>query len=102
MINANDDSPMVGRIREYVARKYGWPTSHPFVPPVPHAKAQEKLAIVQGRYETANKQMSSFMVRDDQLFLMTNGRPEEEFVFTDAGHFASTDGECLSRRSLWC
>jgi hypothetical protein len=42
------------------------------------------------------------MVRDDQLFLMSNARPDEEFVFTDADHIASTDGDCLSCRSLWC
>ncbi len=91
MINANDDSPMVARIREYVARKYGWPTSHPFVPPVPNAKAQEKVAILQGRYEMANNFMKSSLVHDGHLFSMSSGRPDEEFVFTDMDHIASVE-----------
>ncbi len=91
MINANDDSPMVARIRDFVARKYRWPNSHPFVPPVPNPKAHEWLAVVQGRYEMANNFMRSFLVRDGHLFSMSGGLPDEEFVFTDADHIASVD-----------
>ncbi|CAN5811059.1 hypothetical protein BH11GEM2_BH11GEM2_04850 [soil metagenome] len=71
---------MVARIRDYVARKYGWPNSHPFVPPTPNPKAHEMLAAVQGRYEMANNTMQSFPVRDGHLFSMSGGRPNEEFV----------------------
>jgi CubicO group peptidase (beta-lactamase class C family) len=91
MINANDDSPMVARIRDFVARKYRWPNSHPFVPPVPDPKSHEWLAALQGRYEMANNAMGSLMVRDGHLFSMSGGRPNEEFVFTDKDHIASVD-----------
>ena len=31
MINANDDSRMVGRIADFVARKYRWPNASSYI-----------------------------------------------------------------------
>jgi CubicO group peptidase (beta-lactamase class C family) len=91
MINANDDSRMVARIRDFVAAKYHWPNARTFVPPKAVVLSRERVDEIAGHYEFANNQMIAFVNQAGRLFTMTAGHPDEEYVFVDADHFASTE-----------
>ena len=91
MINANDNSGMMTRIVEFVARKYNWPPRSSSAPaatkPVAPAIA---LPPVSGRYELNNNNMLTLVARGDSLFTDVNGLPDEEFVFMGDDRFGST------------
>lgn len=91
MINGNDDSRMVARIREFVARKYHWPNTRAFDTPRSLPVASERIDEIAGYYELAPNQMVGFMNHDGRVFVMTGGYPDEEFTFVDADHFASVE-----------
>lgn len=93
MINANDNSHMVGRIINEVARVYHWadfsataPISRTAVP-VP----SEQLTAYEGRYEFANNQIITFRADQGRLVVLSDGLPDEEFIPESATYFASTD-----------
>jgi CubicO group peptidase (beta-lactamase class C family) len=93
MINANDNSGMVDRITNFVARKYGWPTASAYTPPVASA-GQMSLAELRpytGRYELSNNNMITFVAANGRLFTLASGLPDEEFVPVGRDQFASTD-----------
>ena len=62
MINANDNSRMISRILESIAREYHWPDSSSPTPSRRHGVevAEDQLAACTGRYEFANNQMLTF------------------------------------------
>jgi CubicO group peptidase (beta-lactamase class C family) len=82
MINANDNSQMVSRILNAIAREYHWPeypTHNPPKHPVAHV-ADEDLIAYTGRYEFANNQMLTFATDRGRLLTMVDGLPDEEFL----------------------
>jgi len=93
MINANDNSRMVGRITNFVARKYGWPTASTYVPPVASAEPMpvERLQAYPGRYELSNNNMITFTAANGRLYSLTGGLPDEELVPVGGDRFAVVD-----------
>ncbi len=82
MINANDNSQMVSRILEAIAREYHWsnyPTYNPTKHPLAHV-AEEELDAYAGRYEFANNQMLAFGTDRGRLLTLVNGLFDEEFL----------------------
>ena len=93
MINANENSGAVERIRRVVATLYGWPNERPAPsPPRAITVTAEQLASVAGRYEIRNNQMAAFEAVDGQLMLMIDGRAAEEFVAVGTDQFTRVDG----------
>ena len=91
MINANDNSRMISRILESIAREYHWP-DYPASMPSRHATAEvaeSRLAACTGRYEFANNQMMTFVVDRGHLATVVDGFPDEEFLPGDDGRFHS-------------
>lgn len=82
MINANDNSRMVGRIVDAIAREYGWPDFPAFTPANrrPADIAEGRLIACTGRYEIANNQMLAFVAGPGRLLSVADGFPDEEFV----------------------
>lgn len=93
MINANDNSGAIDRIRTMVARLYGWPNERaaPVAPQAVSVSA-EVLSAVSGRYEFRNNQMLSLEALDGRLSQMVDGHPDEEFVAVGMDRFVRTDG----------
>lgn len=82
MINANDNSQMVSRILDAIAREYHWPeypTYNPSKHPLAHIAAED-LDAYTGRYEFANNQMLAFVTDRDRLLTLVDGLPDEEFL----------------------
>jgi CubicO group peptidase (beta-lactamase class C family) len=91
MINANDNSRMISRILESIAREYQWP-DYPASKPSRHAAAEvaeSRLAACTGRYEFANNQMMTLVAERGHLATVVDGFPDEEFLPGDDGHFHS-------------
>jgi CubicO group peptidase (beta-lactamase class C family) len=91
MINANDDSRMVARIREFIALKYRWPNVRAFDAPKGTAFPRGLVDQLTGRYELAMNQMIAFTGEAGRLYLLIGGHADEEFVLVDADHIASTE-----------
>jgi CubicO group peptidase (beta-lactamase class C family) len=91
MINANDNSRLVGRIGEFIARKYHWPNATVYVPPAAVPISAAQLDAVAGRYEMANNQMGALIVLKGHLYGSVNGLPDEEFIPLGANTFVSAD-----------
>ncbi len=92
MINANDDSRMVGRIADFVARKYHWPNASSYTPPVASADIPAaQLQSYTGRYELSNNNMITFVAANGHLYSLAAGLPDEEFVPVGGDQFASVD-----------
>ncbi len=95
MINANDNSRMLNRIVDAVAKHYHWTgytTTMPAKRPVAQVDAKA-LTAYEGRYEFANNRMITFLATNDRLFTLVDGLPDEEFVPETATRFASADRE---------
>jgi CubicO group peptidase (beta-lactamase class C family) len=92
MINANDNSRMISRILEVIARAYHWPDYPSFTPPErPAAEvAEDKLTAYAGRYEFANNQMLTFAAERGQLVTLTDGLPDETFLPEGDDRFGSS------------
>jgi CubicO group peptidase (beta-lactamase class C family) len=91
MINANDNSGMVGRIVNAVARKYNWPSRTSTRPAAAdRVPTTVPLATVAGRYELSNNNMLTLVAVDGTLFSDVNGLPDEEFVPMGGDRFGST------------
>jgi len=82
MINANDNSGMVSRILEAIAREYHWPDYPTYNPPKrPLALiARADLNAYTGRYEFANNRMLTFGTDDVRLLTLVDGLLDEEFL----------------------
>jgi CubicO group peptidase (beta-lactamase class C family) len=92
MINANDNSGMMNRIVEFVARKYNWPPRASSPPAATKALAPAvALPAVTGRYELTNNNMLTLVARGDRLFSDVNGLPDEEFLPIGSDSFGSTE-----------
>jgi CubicO group peptidase (beta-lactamase class C family) len=92
MINANDNSRMVPRILQVIAREYHWP-DYPSSAPSKQAAAEVPkvdLGAYAGRYEFANNQMLTFAAERGRLCTLVDGLPDEEFLPQAGGHFRST------------
>ncbi|WP_254560505.1 serine hydrolase domain-containing protein [Dyadobacter diqingensis] len=92
MINANDNSHMMGRIVDAVADFYHWdgfPVHKPKRTAVP-ANAKT-LTAFEGRYELANNRMITFQAENNRLFTLEDGFSDEEFVPVTLTEFASAD-----------
>jgi CubicO group peptidase (beta-lactamase class C family) len=91
MINANDNSRMLRRIVDAVAKEYHWP-GYPVTTPAKHPAIQvdaKKIIAFEGQYEFANNRMITFMAGKDRLFILVDGLPDEEFVPETATRFVS-------------
>ncbi len=91
MINANDDSRVVARIRDFIARKYHWPDADVYMAPAPGALASTWSGEIAGRYELPNHQPLAFVDEGGHLFVLVGGHPDEEFVPIDADHIVSAE-----------
>ena len=95
MINANDNSGMVGRLMDAIAKEYRWP-DFPAPKPLDRPSVQvgeDKLERYAGRYEFANNQMRAFTVHRGHLFSMADGLPDEEIVAIADDQFLTGGGE---------
>lgn len=92
MINANDNSHMMGRIVDFIADYYHWDGF-----PVKRAKPvaadvdSKTLKAFQGRYELFNNRMVTFKADNQRLFTLEDGFVDEEFVPVSTNKFTSTD-----------
>jgi CubicO group peptidase (beta-lactamase class C family) len=94
MINANDNSSMVGRIVRFVATKYDWPAmASTYVPPLASSEAipLSRLQSYAGRYEFTNNNMLTLSTANGRMVTLTNNLPDEEFLPIGGDQFASTD-----------
>lgn len=91
MINANDNSRMVSRIRNFVAIQYHWPNAPVYVAPSAASLPPAVAAQIAGRYEFANNRMIAFVARDGRLSELVDSLPDEDFVLVDADHMVSTE-----------
>jgi hypothetical protein len=82
MINTNDNSQMISRIMEGIAREYDWPAYSNFRPgqrAVAHV-AEKTLVDYTGRYEFVNNQMLTLVADQGRLWTLIDGFPDEEFL----------------------
>src|SRR5262249_34192243 len=92
MINANDNSGMVSRILQAIAREYRWP-DYPLSTPSKHAAAEVpegELAAYAGRYEFENNRMMTLAAGRGRLWTVVDGLPDEELLPQAGGRFQST------------
>jgi CubicO group peptidase (beta-lactamase class C family) len=98
MINANDNSSAVTRIRTLVARLYGWPNERPLpVTPRPARVPPSAIDAIAGRYEVSNNRMLAFERQGDRLFTVTDGHLDEEFVPVARDVVTRVDGSVTLR-----
>ena len=82
MINTNDNSQMISRIVEGIAREYHWPDYPTFRQeqrPAPRV-AEKTLESYTGRFEFANNQMLTLVTDQGRLLTLVDGFPDEEFL----------------------
>ena len=95
MINTNDNSRMVPRILQAIAREYQWPgrpTPTPSGRPLAQV-AEAKLIGCTGRYEFANNQMLTIAAERGHLVTLVDGFPDEEFLLESEDRFHSAEGD---------
>lgn len=93
MINANDNSRMLGHIVDEVAKEYHW-AGYTTTAPAKRVAVPvdaKKLTSYEGRYELNNNRMITFVATKDRLFTLVDGFEDEEFVPETATRFASSD-----------
>jgi CubicO group peptidase (beta-lactamase class C family) len=91
MINANDNSGMMNRIVDAVARKCKWPPRSSSTPAATTpVRSDIPLEPVTGRYEFRNNNMLTLVAQDGRLFSDVNGLPDEEFLFMGGDRFGSS------------
>ncbi|QMW03305.1 serine hydrolase [Spirosoma foliorum] len=93
MINANDNSRMMGLITEEVAKQYHWPDykSRVATKRIAVPVDAKVLTAYEGRYELNNNQMITFAASKDRLYTLTDGFDDEEFIPETPTRFASAD-----------
>lgn len=98
MINANDNSGAVERIRTLVANLWQWPSVRPApLPPRAVAIPSDALTAVTGRYEVRNNVMMGFEGIDGRLYSTADGKPDEEFIPVGEDLFTKSDGSVTFR-----
>ncbi len=97
MINANDNSRMMGRILKFIAQSYQWPREiwkygDPAVSQGPRLD-RNRLLRYSGYYEVGENQMQAFGPGDEgpNLVTFTDALPDETFRPVDSVHFVSED-----------
>jgi CubicO group peptidase (beta-lactamase class C family) len=92
MINANDNSNMVTRITNAVARTYNWPPRSSSSTPAVTTRIASEIPLegVAGRYELSNNNMLTLAATGASLFTDVDGLPDEEFIFLGGDGFGST------------
>ncbi|MCX6217544.1 serine hydrolase [Spirosoma sp.] len=93
MINANDNSRMMSRIVDAVAKHYNWPdyTTTKVAERKAVAVDAKALASYEGRYEFANNRMITFITDKGRLATLVDGFADEEFVSETPTRFVSVD-----------
>ena len=91
MINANDNSGMMRRIYEFVAREYAWPGSAPQFALTPEKVPSARLESFGGRYEVANNQMLTLVAKGGKLVAIIDGLPDRVFIPTGQWQVTSDD-----------
>jgi hypothetical protein len=98
MINANDNSGMMGRIAAVVGRKYNWPPRSSPAPAATKRIAPDiPLDVVTGRYELSNNNMLTLVAQGASLFTDVDGLADEEFLFMGGDRFGSTQRDVSFR-----
>jgi len=97
MINANDNTPIKERIRDYVGRTWGF-AGPPSTKPEPAATAAVRvdprhLATYAGYYEIAENQMVALEANPDGsgVQMLVDGRPDETLLAMDSVRFGSNE-----------
>ncbi len=93
MINANEDSGMVGRILEVIAEHYHWPDYPKLarVTPVRIPMEHEVLTSLQGCYDRDNGDLLSIAAEKDGLSLSRGGAFIDTFVPVSQNEFVGED-----------
>lgn len=91
MINANDNSHMVGRIVDFIADYYHWDGFPVKTNPTAVEVDSKTLKAFEGRYELFNNRMVTFEADNQRLFTLEDGFVDEEFVPVGDNKFTSTD-----------
>ena len=91
MINSNDNSRMVGRIRNYIATTYRWPGASAYTAPAMVPVSAAQLDAVTGRYELNNNDMITFIAQEGRLFTASGGFADEEFLPVGNEQFVSSE-----------
>ncbi|SEJ38888.1 CubicO group peptidase, beta-lactamase class C family [Dyadobacter sp. SG02] len=91
MINANDNSHMMGRIVDFIADYYHWEGFPVKTKPAAVAVNSKTLKAFEGRYELFNNRIVTFEAVDQRLFTLEDGFVDEEFVPVADNTFTSTD-----------
>ncbi|MHC5537952.1 serine hydrolase domain-containing protein [Singulisphaera rosea] len=92
MINANDNSGMLSRIVQAIAREYHWP-DYPLpdlaqAPAV--AVAEDQLLARAGYYEFASHRIMTLATGPDRLQTVVDGLPDEDFLPETDDRYRST------------
>ena len=92
MINANDNSHLMGRIVDFIADYYHW-NGFPVKKSKPVAVDVDSKALkaFEGRYELFNNRIVTFEAENQRLFTLEDGFVDEEFVPVAHNKFTSTD-----------
>lgn len=91
MINANDNSHMMGRIVDFIADYYHWDGFPVKTKPAAVAVDSKTLTAFEGRYELFNNRIVTFEAENQRLFTLEDGFVDEEFVPVAPNTFTSTD-----------
>lgn len=91
MINANDNSHMMGRIVDFIADYYHWDGFPVKTKPAAVAVDSKTLTAFEGRYELFNNRIVTFEADNQRLFTLEDGFVDEEFVPVAPNTFTSTD-----------
>jgi CubicO group peptidase (beta-lactamase class C family) len=93
MINANDNSRMMGRIVQAVAGEYRWPTDKPPRPVAAGVPVDAAvLARYAGRYEIANNNLFTVVARGGKLYTVSDGLLDDELVASGPSTFSIGGG----------
>ena len=97
MINANDNSRLMGRIRDYVERAWGFAVTSPTTPgPAATSAARidpSRLARYAGYYEAAENNMVALVANPDGsgMQVLIDGLPDENLLALDSASFGSSE-----------
>lgn len=91
MINANDNSHMMGRIVDFIADYYHWDGFPVKTKPAAVEVDSKTLTAFEGRYELFNNRIITFEAENQRLFTIEDGFVDEEFVPVATNKFTSTD-----------
>ena len=91
MINANDNSHMMGRIVDFIADYYHW-DGFPVKNKLAAVDVDSKTLIAfEGRYELFNNRIVTLKADNQRLVTLEDGFVDEEFVPVAHNKFTSTD-----------